>query len=224
MRTLACLLPLVVGCGADTNAVTVELAPDVISSIDGTLAVHATAFADRVPVPDEAIDLAVVYTDRNGTPHDIAPAQGTTNAAGAFDATLAGLTFDGIGTVTATVTGTTITAQATFAVLDRSPPTVAIMPPASTSVRVGNEVTVSVHVTDEIGVSQVYFEASGNGGNGTRERSTVIASGSTDAMVPFDLQVPDTAAIGATITLYALGADLSGNQAAANPVVISVVQ
>ena len=105
--------------------------------------------------------------------------------------------------------------------LDRTPPTVSITPPPSDTIRIGNDVTVEVHVTDEIGVSQVFFETSGDGFN--RDRGTVVASGSTDATVSFDFQVRDSAAVGSTITLYALAADLSGNQAAAEPVTLTVV-
>ena len=218
--TKLCLLAFVplVACAADTDSIVIQLAPEVISSIDGTLGVHATVLAEREPVAGEALDVTVEYTDRNGTPHDIAPVSGKTNDNGAFDATLTGMTWDGIGTVKVAVPGGP-EGTATFAVLDRTPPKVTITPPANNSVRVGQDVTIQVHVTDEIGVSQVWFEWNGQF---ARERSSVVASGSTDAMLGFDFQVPDTAAPGTMLMLYALAGDLSGNQAAAQPVTVTV--
>ena len=216
-------LALLVACTPDTNDVSVRLAPEVISSIDGTLGVSALVLADRQPSEGETVDVTVAYTDRNGTPHDVAPATGTTDSKGQFDTTLTGLTWDGTGTVTVTVQGGGPTGTATFAVLDRTPPKLTITPPASSSVRAGQDITVDVHITDEIGASQIYFEWSGQFQNqqGGRQRASVVSSGSTDATVKFDFQVPD--AIGAMITLYALGADLSGNEAAAQPVTVTVV-
>ena len=215
--TLCCAL--LAGCAASTNDVSVTLAPEVISSIDGKLDVHALVLADADPQPSKRVDIAVDYTDRNGTAHTIAPVDGTTDKTGAFDAQLTGLTWDGSGTVTVTVTGTKISNVATFAVLDRTPPKATIEPPAT--VRVGMDTTVNVHVTDEIGVSQVWFEWDGPNG---RARSTVVASGSTDTMVGFDLAVPDTVAVGTTLTLYALAEDLSSNQGAAMPIMVTVSQ
>lgn len=222
-------------CTAGTDDVLVTLAPDVISSIDGSLSVHAVVLADRAPAAGEHVQISVAYEDRNGTPHAIAPVDGVTDDSGAFDATLTGLSWDGTGTVKVGVTsgeagsaalmvdGKPLEATATFAVLDRTPPVVSITPPANNQVKRGDN-TIKVHVTDEIGTSQVFFESTGQNGNNNRERSTVVASGSTDAMVEFNVQVNDTATVGSTITLYALAADLSGNEAAAMPVTVTVVQ
>lgn len=208
---LLCVIPLA-ACAASTNDVTVSLAPDVVSSLDGKLAVHTVVLADREPTAGAKVELTVDYTDRNGTTHAIAPVDGKTDSTGVFDAELDGLQWDGTGAVTAAVPGTKLTDVATFAVLDRTPPQATIEPPANNTVRIGTDVTIMVHVTDEIGVSQVWFEWGGNQG---RQRSTVVASGATDAMIPFDFQVPDTAGAGTTISLYALAEDLSGNQGAA---------
>jgi hypothetical protein len=221
LRLLLLALPLpLIACTSDPNDVVVQLAPEVISSLDGTLSVHTIVLGDRDPLPDTTIDVTVAYTDRNGTAHDIAPATGKTDQSGAFDATLTGLTWDGSGTVTATVGS--LTGTATFAVLDRTPPKLEIMPPAQ--VRQGTDVRVSVHITDEIGTSQVFFDTSTtfNGQFGNRDRAT-ITSGATDTTVQFDMQVPDATA-GQMVTLYALGEDLSGNQAAAMPVTVTVGQ
>lgn len=222
LHRVSLLVTLLTACGADTNALSIELAPDIISSLDGTLAVTTTAFADRDVAEGETIDLTVEYTDRNGVTHDITPAEGTTDASGAFDALLEGFTFDGTGTVTAAIAGVDVQTSATFAVLDRTPPTVTITPP--TSVTRGDDIRVEIHVTDEIGVSQVFFETDVGGNGNGRDRGTVVASGATDTTVTFDFQVNDGVAIGSMITLYALAADLSGNQAAADPVTVTVTQ
>lgn len=220
MRVLPFLLPSLIACSASTDNIVVSLAPDVVSSIDGTIGVRATAFADRAPSGGESVSITVAYTDRNGTTHDIAPAQGETNANGVLEATLTGLTWDGTGTVTATVDGSDITAQATFAVLDRTPPSVTITPPAANQVRAGQDVRATVQVKDEIGISQVFFEAGDGLG---RDRATVIASGSIDTQISFDFQIPQNAQTGSMIALHALAADLSGNLAAAPTVSVVVV-
>lgn len=220
---LAILAPLA-AC-ATTNDVAVDLAPDLISSIDGRLGVHVLALSDRDPVGGDKIEVSVDYKDRNGTAHAIDPIAGSIDDNGAFEGTFEGLKWDGSGTVTATVHGGdgVVTGTATFAVLDRSPPVITITPPAQ--VRINQDATISVHITDEIGISSVQFEASfsGNGGNGNgnRQRSTVVSSGKLDATLQFDIRAQDTQ-VGATLTLYALGSDLSGNQAAAVPVSITV--
>lgn len=224
---LFALVPLV-GCAADANDVIVTLQPDVISSQDGTLSVNATVLGDNAPKESQAVTFTIDYTDRNGTAHTIAPFDGKTDKSGSVDATFQGLTWDGTGTVTVQVGTKGPSGAATFAVLDRTPPKATIMPP--TAVRVNTDVTVQVHVTDEIGISQVWFESSaiqnGGGGNngGVRQRSTVVASGSTDTMLSFDVQISDTATVGQMVTFYALAEDLSGNQAAAAPVTVTVTQ
>lgn len=203
------------GCAGEPSDVLVQLAPDIVSSLNGTLAVRATVLADRDPVPEEPLELTVEYTDRNGATHEIAPLTGATDDHGVFETTLSGFDWDGNGTII--VTGSGIEGSASFAVLDRTPPKVTITPPAANTVRRGTDIAVQVHVTDEIGVSQVYF--------GTSERSrdrSLIASGAGDIDLDFDFQVPDVAA-GATITLFALAEDLSGNQGAATPIVVTVV-
>ena len=106
----------------------------------------------------------------------------------------------------------------TSAVLDRTPPVLSIIGPTSGQIRVGQDTTVQVHITDEIGVSSVFFEWNTQFG---RDRSSIVASGSTDATLQFDFKVPNQ--VGASVTLYALGEDLSGNQAAAAPVTVTVV-
>lgn len=211
LRRFMLLVPLV-GCTPDTSDVVIQLAPQVISSIDGQLSVHAIVLAERQPAPGEAVELSVVYADRNGTDHVIPAQSGTTDGNGVFDAAITGLTWDGHGTVTVAVAGGP-DATATFAVLDRTPPKVTILPPATNQVRAGQDITIDVHVTDEIGVSQVFFEG--------RDRSDLITTGAADITATFDFRVPD--AVGTMVMLYALAEDMSGNQGAAQPITVTVV-
>jgi len=219
------LVPLLTAC-TDTNDIVVRLAPDVISSIDGRLAVHAIVLRDREPAESEAIQITVEYTDRNGTAHAIAPVDGTTDQNGAFETELKGLLWDGAGAVTATVMAGSVPVMvdnaplasvATFAVLDRTPPKTTIIPPANNTVSQNNGTTVQVHATDEIGVSQIMFEWGDFRG---RDRS-LITSGATDVTVTFDVD-PGNFAVGTTLTLYALAEDLSGNQGVAMPITVTV--
>jgi hypothetical protein len=220
LLSCAALAP-VLACTPPPDDVLVQLAPEVISSIDGTLGVHAVVLGERTPMPSEQVQVSVTYTDRNGAAHMIAPIDGTTDKQGAFDATISGLTWDGTGTISVSVPAVAmLSGSATFAVLDRTPPKVTITPPAAVLVA-GTDATIQVHVTDEIGVSQVFFETSVLNQQGNRQRSSVVSSGATDATVSFDIAVPDTAA-GTTLTLYALAADLSGNEGAAQPIMVHV--
>jgi len=202
-------------CTTAPNDVLVSLAPDIVSSLNGTLSVRATVLADREPVAEEPVQLTFEYQDRGGTAHAIAPIDGTTDDKGVFETAVTGLTWDGNGTVT--VTGAGVEGTASFAVLDRTPPKVTITPPDPARVQRGRDIQIKVHVTDEIGVSQAYFGSSDR----FRDRS-LIASGATDVTLDFDFAVPDIAA-GATITLFALAEDLSGNQGAATPITVTVV-
>ena len=202
-------------CVGDPSEIVVSLAPDVVSSLSGELTVRAVVLADRTPIDGEPLEISVDYADRGGVAHAMAPVSGATDGTGAFEATLAGLTWDGRGTVL--VTGAGIEGTASFAVLDRTPPAVVITPPAAATVRRGQDLTIEVQVTDEIGVSQVWFGSSIR----ARDRS-LIASGAGDVTLTFDYTVPDVAA-GTTVELFALAEDLSGNQGAAAPITITVV-
>jgi hypothetical protein len=212
------LVPLV-ACDT-TNDVVVELAPDTISSLSGTANVRATALSGDETMSGQSVTLSVAYTDRNGTAHTIADITGKTNDAGVFETQLTGLTWDGTGTVTATVKdgGKSVDGIATFAVLDRTPPAVTIEPPPNNQVSKAGATRVTVHVTDEIGISAVSFASN----NGLARARSAFASGTTDTMVDFDLNLNDSN-VGQTLTLYALGADLSGNQGAAAPIMVTVI-
>ena len=131
--------------------------------------------------------------------------------------------WDGTGTVTATAGA--VTGEATFAVLDRTPPVVTIAP---ATLMQNNDTTVMVHVTDEIGISQVSFETTGDtgggggGGGGGRQGTTIAIAGETDAMVPFDVGIGTQVPVGTVITMYAVASDLSGNEGVATPITATV--
>ncbi len=214
----------------DPDAVLIELAPEVVSSNDGTLHVRALVAGERAPLSGQAVTVAVAYTDRNGMDHAVDGSTGTTDDNGRFEAVLTGLDWEGTGTVTvqavdgagaALMNGdAAVQGVATFAVLDRTPPTVKIISPTTDNrVGPGLPIEVEVEVSDEIGVSEVFLEASGDL---DKLRSTVVASGATSATVRFEFDIPDNARPGPTITLYALAGDLSNNQAAAEPLVLTV--
>ncbi|HEY6040047.1 MAG TPA: Ig-like domain-containing protein [Kofleriaceae bacterium] len=218
---LACLCSSFVGC-ASPDDIQVTLQPEVISSLSGSVSVHAVVYADDDAVGnDQTVDLSIAYTDRNGVAHMIAPTSAKTNNRGEIDATFTGLTWDGTGTVTAALGK--LTGEAQFSVLDRSPPVVTIEAPAGGVVHTQTNTTVTVHVTDEIGLSSVTLQASADlGGNG-RQR-TAIFSGSTDEMVQFDFGQVQNTQVGQSIMLYAMAADLSGNLGVATPIAVTVAQ
>jgi len=225
------LLPMATGallaaCTSNPNDVIVDLAPSVVSSLDGTLHVDALVLADRDPADGKAITISVDYTDRNGMAHMISDVAGKTDARGAYSTTLTGLQWDGTGTVTAKVSGGP-TGDATFSVLDRTPPKVTIMAPAT--IRTTMAGTATVTATDEIGVSQLLFQITGfpngngcGGGGGCNGQRSLLASGSGTATGMFTIDVGNTPA-GTTLTLYALAADLSGNEGVAAAATVMVV-
>ena len=71
---------LLAGCTGDADNIELKLAPDLISSLDGTTTLTALVAAGTTPLSDQDVKVSIVYTDRNGTPHDIAPITGKTEA------------------------------------------------------------------------------------------------------------------------------------------------
>ncbi len=214
-------LSALAACNDDPSDIDVVLAPEVVSSIDGTVNVEVTVFHEDEATEEKSVTLTVEYTDRNGVDRSaaamIAAPTGSTDARGVFKTSVTGLAWDGAGTVH--VTSGAVTTDALFSVLDRSPPAVAITPPTLTA---QNDATVTVHVTDEIGVSQVSFETvSSRGNNGNRQRTTISQAGTTASDVRFDISGGNLQA-GDQITIYALASDLSGNQGVAMPVTVTV--
>ena len=214
-------LPLLaIGCAGSPDTVQVGLAPDVISSLDGRTTITALTAEGATPVADSAVEIAIDYTDRNGTPHVIDGVTGKTNERGVFTATLEGLLWDGTGTVT--VTTGDVSGEAAFAVLDRTPPVVTILPPTTDNrVGPGLPIDVQVHVTDEIGVGQLILDVTGNG-TIISNRSTRLVSGALDSTITFRVDIPNGAQASDTIELFALATDLSGNSAAATPITLTV--
>lgn len=206
-------------CTGDANTVEISLAPAVISSLDGRTTISTIVAADATPLSDQAVDIAIEYTDRNGTPHAIESVAGTTDDRGVFVATIEGLLWDGTGRVTAS--SGALSGEATFAVIDRTPPKVTILSPTTDNkVGAGLPIDVQVHVTDEIGVGQIILDTNGFGGGGTR--TTTLVSGTLDGTVTFRLDVPGGAPPGPNLQLYALATDLAGNSAAAMPLTLTV--
>ncbi|MBA3395327.1 MAG: hypothetical protein H0T89_21945 [Deltaproteobacteria bacterium] len=218
---LICLVTILAcaACGGDPDTVRVELSPSVISSLDGTTVVSAIVSDGTTPLEDQPVQISIVYKDRNGTSHDVAPVEGRTDERGVFHATLMGLVWDGIGTVTVS-TAPEVSGTATFSVLDRTPPKIEILPP-TTDKRVGPglPLDVQVRVTDEIGVSQVTLDGTSTIDGG---RTTLIASGTQETTLTFRMQVDAGATPGPTITLHALASDLSGNLATATAMTLTV--
>ena len=232
MRTIlgTTALFLVVGCGPKPDRVELALAPDLISSEIGVISARATVFANKDTVSDYKVEFDVAYKDRSGTAINIPAVTDTGNAAGEASASFSGLMFEGSGTVTAKVMdmqgmavvddmSNPIQAAATFGVLDQSPPKVTITSPVNGAhLAMNTPYTITVHATDEIGISQVFTQTTRmNGGNGGSNR---ITSGAADVTISVDT---DTGGNGTnTITIYAMAADLSGNLGIAAPIVINV--
>lgn len=211
-----CLL-CVAACANEPSAIEVELAPSVISSLDGRLGVAVLVHDDTRPLDDQPVRITVDYTDRNGVARAIEQVDGTTDTRGRFEASLTGFAWDGIGTVTVE-TAADVRATATFSVLDRTPPKVEILPPTSDKrVGPGLPLAVQIRVEDEIGVSEVSFDGD-TLANGAR--STIIASGEQMTMLTFRTGVELTAT--GTIELHALAVDLSGNVGVAPAVTLTV--
>lgn len=218
MRSLS-LAWVLAACSASPTTVEITLAPDLISSLDGTTEISALVAADSVPLDGVAVTATIDYTDRNGTAHMIMPLAGTTDKRGVFHAQVTGLSWDGTGKVTVAV-DSAVSGDATFAVLDRTPPKLTILPP-TTDLRVGPglPLDVQVQVSDEIGISEVVIDGTG-GINGTRQ--TVIPSGAVDTTMTFRMSIPIGVAAGPNVVLHALATDLSGNSAAANAMTLVV--
>ncbi len=216
MRTAIAIGLCLSACTADPTAVQVELAPSLISSIDGTTAVSALVSADTTPLADTVVRMSVTYQDRNGTAHALNDVDGRTDDRGVFHATLEGLLFDGIGTVV--IDTGSITGDATFVVLDRTPPKVEILPPTTDGkVGPGLPIDVQVRVTDEIGVANVTLD-----GISLQARSTVISTGAAETTLTFRTSVSANAQNNSTIELHALATDLSGNIGVAAAVTLTV--
>lgn len=219
MRSLILLVPLA-ACAGSPNSIEVALSPSLVSSLDGTTTVQAIVASDTTPRDGVAVQMTIDYTDRNGTPHVIAPVSGKTDDRGVFTSVVSGLRWDGTGTIT--VADGKLAGSATFAVLDRTPPKVTILPP-TTDLHVGPglPVQIQVHVTDDTGISEVDFAANSNVNvRGSSRR--LLATGTQDATVTFVVDVPQDAPGGTSIELDALAADLSGNLQSATPVTLTV--
>ena len=225
----------VIGCGAPApDRVSLALSPDVISSQSGTLAADAVVLAGNTELKGWAVKLHVDYADRNAVMHAIDDASNTSDGTGLVQGSFTGLKWEGAGTLTASVLDPAgnpaldakknpITAQATFAVLDESPPTLKITSPTmgATLPRTGG-LEVTVEADDEIGVSQIYVQVATANGNTNLDRTrTTIATGSSTVTGTFGF---DTGNLQTTtsVTIYAMAADMSNNLGVATPVTVTL--
>ncbi len=237
MRRLGLLVASlgVIGCGAPSpDRVNVALAPDVISSESGVLAVQAKVLDADTELKGWTVKLHADYTDRNGMMHALDDASDVSDDTGLVKGSFSGLKWEGAGTVTASVLDKAgnpaldtkkmpITAQGTFSVLDETPPVVMITSPASgATVAQGTQLDIAVTATDEIGVSQIYVQVATANGNTNLDRSrNTIASGATTAMGTFQFDTGNVQTA-TTVTIYAMAADMSNNLGVAMPITVKV--
>lgn len=208
-------LLIVTGCGGPDGLV-LDLAPELVSSLDGATVLTARAYRGGSPVAGVELAVDVAYTDRNGVEHEVAADGGVTDARGELRLPLGGLAWEGVGTVT--VAGDGVEGRIDFVVLDESPPTVEVRPPNGDG-RVGRGLPIEVEVVvdDEIGVAELTLEADGEVRSST---TAIVPAGASSVWLRLD--VPPSAAAGPSITLRAVATDLSGNRAVAEPVGLTV--
>jgi hypothetical protein len=224
-----------IGCNPSPNRIELALAPDLISSEIGTIGAAATVFVDKSTTPGWNVEFDVAYNDRNGMKRPIAAISSSSNSAGEAKASFTGLLFEGSGTVTAKVLNSQgspvvddqsnpVQASATFGVLDQTPPKVTITSPANGAHLAANTpFTITVHATDEIGISQIFTQtiaANGNGNGGNGGNGSRIASGAVDVTVNVNADTGNSPTN--TITINAMAADLSGNLGVAPAITITV--
>ncbi|MGZ3426731.1 MAG: hypothetical protein ACXVCV_08795 [Polyangia bacterium] len=210
------------------------LAPDVIGSGSGALAAVATVLNGNTELKGWTVKLHVDYADRNAAMHAIDDATDKSDGTGRVESAFTGLKWEGAGTLTASVLDAAgnpalddkkqaVTAQATFSVLDESPPTLTITSPASgASIPRGNGLNVTVTSNDEIGVSQIYVQVATANGNTNLDRTrTTIATGATSVTGQFGFDT-GTLQTATSVTIYAMSADMSNNLGVATPITVNV--
>lgn len=213
------------------DAVLLQLAPDVVSSEDGSLVARATVVDGQTPLKGKTVRLTVVFTDQLGNVRSVPGVTEETDRTGAVEHTFEGLFWAGAGSIHAEVLDgdgepyvgredVPVESTSTFAVVDLTPPSVTIQPPTE-DLHVGRDLPLDIEVTftDLMGVANVTIQSVGEMSS---TQSRIIASGSTGGNVVFEFNVPGAAVEGPTITLYALAEDLSGNVAAATPLTLTV--
>jgi hypothetical protein len=225
----------IIGCGAPSpDRVSLALAPDVISSESGTLAVEAVVLNGNQQLKGWTVQLHTDYSDRNGMPHAVDDASDKSDVTGLIKHAFDGLTWEGAGKVTASVLDNAgqpalddkkqpITAQATFSVTDESPPAVMITSPAGgATVPRGTQLEIAITATDEIGVSQIYVQAATANGNTQLDRTRqTIVTGSTSVNGTFGFDTGNIQ-VATSVTIYAMAADMSNNLGVATPITITL--
>ena len=226
----------VIGCGAPSpDRVTLALAPNVISSESGALAAQAKVLHGDTELNGWTVKLHTNYIDRNNMMHAVDDASNKSDDTGLVQGAFSGLKWEGAGTVTASVldaagnpaldskTKMPITADATFSVVDESPPVVMITSPANGAiVKLGSNLDIQISATDEIGVSQIYVQAATTNGNTQLDRTrSTIATGSTTVSGSFGFDTGNLQTA-QSVTIYAMAADMSNNLGVAMPVTINL--
>lgn len=235
LTLFACTVLAVIGCGAPApDRVNVTLAPDVVSSQSGALTAEAVVLDGNTQLAGWTVKLHVDYADRNDAMHAIDDAAGASDDTGRVVGAFSGLEWEGAGTVTASLFDAKgnpaldaakqpITAQASFSVLDETPPAVTITSPAAGgTASVNQPLAVKINATDEIGVSQIYVQVATANGNTNLDRTrSTIATGSASVDGQFEFDTGNLQA-GTSVTVYAMAADMSNNLGVAMPVTVTL--
>ena len=200
--SFACCLTLVAACAGDPSIIYIELSPSVISSLDGTTTVTALISDVEPLLGPERISTA--YRDRNGTPHEVAPVEGTTDARGVIERP-SRASWDGVGTVT--VEASAAESVATFSVLDRTPPRIEILPP-TTDGRPDPAAARRAGASDRRDRRQRGHARYQRPDPGERALHRAC-SGAPDTTLTFRMSIPTNAQPGPTIELQALASDLA---------------
>lgn len=113
-------------------------------------------------------------------------------------------------------------AAASIAIVADQPPVVTISAPADgTKVKNGDRVNVTVHATDDVGVTQMGYKA--GTGDAADAAARTISPSSLDHAESFGFNVPASAAPNSTITVQASGVDSAGHTVQAAPITLTVL-
>lgn len=212
---------------------TLSVLPGKARRIDAFLS-NATTDAYLDPLAHAPVIVGYRVTDTAGNDVSLAAAADVTCAiasasGGAINATtgvVSNLVVKGTFPVSCTlvdsVSSTISIDTETLTVVDLTPPAVTITAPASmTHVGAGQDFTVTVNGQDLVGVTSLTAQLVGLGDSTTQSQLIALtANKNVNASYTFTAAGPNS--FGGAQTLYALGADGSGNQAAANSITVIV--
>ncbi len=212
---------------------TLSVLPGKARRIDAFLS-NSTTDAYLDPLAHAPVIVGYRVTDTAGNDVSLAAAADVTCAivsasGGAIDATsgvVSNLVVKGTFPVSCilsdSMTNTISFDTETLTVVDLTPPAVTITAPANmTHVGAGQNFTVTVNGQDLVGVTSLTAQLVGLGDSTTQSQLIALtANKNVNASYTFTAAQPNS--FGGAQTLYALGADGSGNQAAANSVTVIV--